>query len=38
VRLRGTGDQWRNLHDDETAPRWRALEMLDRAAARGETT
>jgi len=38
VRLRGTGDVWRDPQTDETAPRWRALEMLGRAAARGETT
>jgi hypothetical protein len=38
VRLRGTGDVWRDPLTDETAPRWRALEMLDRSAARGETT
>ena len=38
VRLRGTGDVWRDPQTDETAPRWRALEMLSRAAARGETT
>jgi hypothetical protein len=38
VRLRGTGDQWRDPLTDEPTPRWRALEMLSRAAARGETT
>jgi hypothetical protein len=38
VRLRGTGDVWRDPQTDETAPRWRALEMLRRSAARGETT
>lgn len=38
VRLRGTGDVWRDPGTDETAPRWRALQLLRRAAARGETT
>jgi hypothetical protein len=38
VRLRGTGDVWRDPQTDEPTPRWRALEMLRRSAARGETT
>lgn len=38
VRLRGTGDVWRDPHDGETAPTWRAIEMLRRRAAKGETT
>ena len=38
VRLRGTGDVWRDPLTDEPTPRWRALELLRRSAARGETT